>query len=105
HDAVCRNGHRDITQRGVGWIARNRCSIRVGQNELRTLRNECIRRSRADIKAAQILLATLIEALEGGCHFAAQALNVLRLEAEAKNVSPFFARLQPMHAVEVAVFE
>src|ERR1700758_1456031 len=104
-DAEGRDGDGDVAQRGVSGIAGNERAIRVGEDELRALRNEAIGSGRADIKAAEFLLAALIEALEGRGHLAADALNVLSLETEGEDIAALFAGLDAVHAIEVAEFE
>src|SRR6185437_10846852 len=105
NDAEGGNWDGDVTERGVGGITRYRRAIRVGEDELGALRNKRIGGAGADVEAAKLCLAALIKALEGRRDLAAETLNVLCLEADAEDVPSLFARLQAMHAVEVAVFE
>ena len=87
--AINRQRHLDaLVVLRIGGIARNATAIRIGELEVDSAWNVAVRRSRANVKAAQFVLAAGVEAVLRWSHSAAKALHVTELRADAQHVVP-----------------
>src|ERR1700678_791334 len=91
-DLIYRDGNRQIPKQRIQWILQNRSSIGICKRDRSHTRQKGYRRSRTNVEAAEIVLATEIRALEWGRNQAAIATNERSLNVEAQSVAPVLHR-------------
>src|SRR5208282_6501335 len=94
-DAVDRQRHLDaLVVLWIRWVAGNTTAVGIGELEVDPTRHITVGRGAADVKAAQLLLATGKEAIVGRSHLAAKALDISQLRAQGQHVAPFLVKLE-----------
>src|SRR6202012_652723 len=83
-------------------VARDRGSVRVLEVEQNARGDEGVGRAGADIEAANVVLATAIDAVEGRGDLATEAGDLVEHDAIAEDVVAFPADLQALHGEELA---
>ena len=102
--AVDRQRHLDaLVVLRIGGIARNATAVGIGQLEVDAVGHIAVRRSPANIEAAQLVLAAGVEAVVGRSHIAAEALHIAQLRAQAQYVASVVRRDQVVHGHEALV--